>query len=118
MKRAKFSAVLVTTILCFVFWLLITGQITALIAGKPSIQVLAAGCIVSILVAVFTARFFIHESAWYLLRPDRFFTPPLYCVVIFPIEICQLPSSVDLNFLEFGDVDRDHCVNSLSALRS
>lgn len=100
MKRAKFSAVLVTTILCFVFWLLITGQITALIAGKPSIQVLAAGCIVSILVAVFTARFFIHESAWYLLRPDRFFTLLLYCVVIFPIELIK--ANCDVAFRAFS----------------
>ena len=89
MRKTKASAVLVVAIVCFVFWLLITGQITALIAGRPSIQILAAGCIVSILVALFTARFFVHENAWYLLRPDRFFKLLFYCIVIFPVELIK-----------------------------
>ena len=99
MKKAGFSSIASTAILCFVFWLLITGQLVAIISGAPSVQVLAAGAAVSILVAMFSARFFIHESAFYLLNPKRFFTLLIYCVIIFPIELFKANLDVALRAL-------------------
>ena len=60
MKKAGFSSIASTALLCFVFWLLITGELAALFKGEPSVQILIAGAAVSILVALFSARFFIH----------------------------------------------------------
>ncbi len=96
MKKASISSIISTALLCFVFWLLITGELAALIKGEPSVQVLAAGAVVSILVACFSARFFIHERAFYLLNPKRFFTLLFYAVIIFPIELIK--ANLDVAF--------------------
>jgi len=88
-KKSNFSAVLSTTIICYIFWLLITGQIVSIFRGEPSVQVLIAGVIVSFLVALFSARFFVHEKAFYLWNPKRLFTLLFYCIVIFPIELVK-----------------------------
>ena len=89
MKKAKFPAFLMTAVVCFIFWLLITGQISALFDGSWSAQVLIAGAAVSILAALFSARFFIHTNAFYLLNPAKFFTLLFYCVIIFPWELIK-----------------------------
>ena len=85
MKKASSSAVLSTAIVCYLFWLVITGQIVSIFQGAPSVQVLIAGLVVSFLVALFSARFFIHEKPFYLLGklPSYLY----YCFVIFPIEL-------------------------------
>ena len=71
MKKATLPGIISTAIVCYVFWLLLTGQLVDLIKGEPAPQMLIAGAIVSIGVALFTARFFIHEKAFYLFNPVR-----------------------------------------------
>ena len=87
LKKATFPAILSTTIVCYLFWLLITGQIAALFRGEPSAEVLIAGCVVSIGVALFSARFFIHSKAFYLFQPKRLGNLLYYCCVIFLVEL-------------------------------
>ncbi len=89
MKKAKFPAILSTAIVCYIFWLAITGQITAIFMGDASWQVLVAGVIVSVITALFTARFFIHEKAFFLFNPKRFFAGLYYCVIAFPWELIK-----------------------------
>ena len=43
MKKAKFPAIAATTILCYIFWMLITGQIVSVFCGEASAEVLIAG---------------------------------------------------------------------------
>ena len=96
MKKAKFPAFLVTAVLCFLFWLLITGVIRRLFDGIDTgeLEILIAGCAVSILAALFSARFLIHEKALYLLHPRRFFSLLLYVLIIFPWELIK--ANVDM----------------------
>lgn len=63
MPKTKLPAVVSTFCLCFVFWLLLTWSFTA--------QELIAGAAVSLAVALFASRFFIHEDAFWLLNPAR-----------------------------------------------
>lgn len=89
MKQTNFPAILSTTMICYLFWLMLTGQITAIFTGGVSVQVLIAGAIVSILTALFSARFFIHHQSWYLLHPARLVNLLMYCIIIFPIELIK-----------------------------
>ena len=89
MKKASFPAILSTTIVCFLFWLLITGQILAIFQGAPSVQVLIAGVVVSLCTALFSARFFIHSSAFYLCNPVRLAKLLVYCLFVFPWELIK-----------------------------
>ena len=89
MKKAKFPAIASTTILCYIFWMIITGQIVSIFCGQASAEVLIAGAAVSILVAVFSARFFIHEKAFFLYNPARFFLMLFYCIIIFMWELIK-----------------------------
>ena len=89
MKKASFPAILSTTIVCFLFWLLITGQIVEIFQGAPSAQVLIAGVIVSLCTALFSAKYFIHNSAFYFCNPARLAKLLVYCVVIFPVELIK-----------------------------
>ena len=63
MQKTKFPAVVATFLLCFAFWLLLTCSF--------SVQELAAGAVVSLAVALFSARFFIHDKALWLLNPAK-----------------------------------------------
>lgn len=81
MKKATFSAVLSTFVLCMIFWLLITGTF--------AVQELIAGALVSLFVALFSARFLIRESSFWLWNPARFFPMLCYCVIIFPWELIK-----------------------------
>ncbi len=94
MKKTKFSAFLSTAIVCYIFWLLITGQIVSIFTGDASAQVLIAGAIVSILVSLFSARFFIHEKAFFLFNPLRFIVAIFYCFVVFVWELIKANVSV------------------------
>ena len=89
MKKATMSAVLSTALLCFLFWLLITGQVVSLFKGQASAQVLIAGAIVSIVTALFSARFFVHKKAFYLLNPVKLLSFVFYCLVIFVWELTK-----------------------------
>ncbi|MBQ5777346.1 MAG: Na+/H+ antiporter subunit E [Oscillospiraceae bacterium] len=89
MKKAKFPAILSTAIVCYIFWLIITGQVASIFTGDASVQVLVAGVIVSILAALFSARFFIHEKAFFLFNPKRFFAGLYYCTIGFIWELIK-----------------------------
>jgi len=87
LKKTTVAAVLSTAIVCFIFWLLITGQVVSLVQGNPNTQVLIAGGIVSLCVALFCAKFFIHEKAFFFVNPWRLVKLIVYCLIIFPIEL-------------------------------
>ncbi len=71
MPKTKFPAVVSTFLLCFVFWLLLTWSFET--------QELVAGAIVSLAAALFSARFFIHDKAFWLFNPAKF--GALFCYV-------------------------------------
>lgn len=63
MRKTQFPAVVSTFVLCYLFWILLTWSFT--------LQELVAGAIVSLAVALFSARFFIHDDAFWFFRPAR-----------------------------------------------
>lgn len=89
MKKTTLSAVASTWLVGYLFWLLITGQIVALVKGQASMQVLGAGVLVCLLVALFSARFFVHKKAFWLLNPAKLLNFVCYCLIIFPIELAK-----------------------------
>ena len=100
MKKTKFSAFLSTAVVCYIFWLLITGQIISIFTGDCSAQVLIAGALVSIITALFSARFFIHSKAFWLFNPLRFLIWIFYCLVIFMWELTK--ANIDVALRAFG----------------
>ena len=81
MRKTKVPAVIATFIVCFAFWLLLTWSL--------SIQELIAGAVVSLAAALFSARFFIHENAFWLANPAKFFTGLCYWIFVFPGELIK-----------------------------
>ena len=81
MRKITFPAVVSTALLCYVFWILITGQLAALIKGTPSAEVLVAGAVIAIGVGIFAGRFLIHKKAFYLLNPKRWICLIIYLFV-------------------------------------
>lgn len=65
MPKTKFPAVIAVFILCMAFWLLLTWSF--------AVEELAAGAVVSLVVALFSSRFFIHEKAMWLFNPVKLF---------------------------------------------
>ncbi len=81
MQKTRFPAVVTTFIVCMAFWILLTWSFSA--------QELAAGAVVSLAVALFSARFFIHENAGWLFIPARFFNLLRYALITFPVELIK-----------------------------
>jgi multicomponent Na+:H+ antiporter subunit E len=81
LKKTKFPAVISTAIVCFIFWLLISGELARIIMGKPSWQIIAAGALVSIGAGLFSARYFVHGSGFRLWNPKRLVMLILYIPV-------------------------------------
>ena len=81
MQKTKFPAVIATFFLCMAFWVLLTWSFT--------VQELTAGAVVSLAVALFSARFFIHEKSFWLLNPAKFFSLLYYVLIVFPIELVK-----------------------------
>lgn len=79
MMKSKSTAVIATFIFCFLAWILFTLTFTA--------QELIVGAIVSLLVALFTSNYFIHEDAFHLLKPNVFISFIIYVLFIFPVEL-------------------------------
>ena len=73
MQKTRFPAVIATFIACYAFWVLITWSFT--------VQELAAGAVVSLAVALFSARLFIHEKAFWLFNPVKLFGVLIYVPV-------------------------------------
>ena len=92
MQKTKFPAVVATFIVCFAFWVLLTWSFT--------MQELIAGGVVSLAVALFAARFFIHEKAFWFFNPLKFFSGLFYWVCIFPVELIK--ANVDMAKRCFG----------------
>lgn len=80
MQKTRFPAVITTFIVCFAFWVLITWAFT--------VQELAAGAVVSLAVALFSSRFFIHEKAFWLFNPAKFFGLLAY-IPVFLVELVK-----------------------------
>ncbi len=101
MKKHKLPALCATFLLFLVFWLLLTGEITQLWDGldQGEWQILISGALISLLVAVFSARYFVHEKAFWLLRPDRLLLLIFYCLIIFPIELIKANTDMALRGL-------------------
>ncbi|MBR5094348.1 MAG: Na+/H+ antiporter subunit E [Oscillospiraceae bacterium] len=81
MQKTRFPAVVATFIVCFAFWLLLTWSF--------AVQELIAGAVVSLAVALFAARFFIHEKAFWFADPLKFFSGLIYWLFIFPVELIK-----------------------------
>ena len=64
MQKTTFPAVVATFVVSFAFWVLLTWSFT--------VQELIVGAVVSLGVALFSARFFIHEKAFWLFNPAKF----------------------------------------------
>ena len=86
MHKTTFPKVAATFIVCYAFWILVTWSLAT--------QELIAGAVVSLAVALFTARFFIHERSFLLLQPRRLFALICYCLLIFPSEL--LKANIDV----------------------
>ena len=63
MQKTRLPAVISTFVVCFLFWLLLTWSV--------AVQELIAGAVVSLAVALFSARFFIHEKPFWLFNPVK-----------------------------------------------
>lgn len=81
MRKTTFPAVVTTFLVCFAFWLLLTWSL--------SVQELIAGAVVSLLAALFSARFFIHEKAFWFCNPAKFFVGLFYWICVFPVELVK-----------------------------
>ena len=81
MRKTKAPAVVAAFVVCFAFWLLLTWSV------KP--QELIAGAVVSLAAALFSARFFIHENAFWLANPAKLFTGLFYWIFVFPGELIK-----------------------------
>ena len=92
MQKTKLPAVVATFVVCFAFWILLTWSFTA--------QELIAGAVVSLLVALFAARFFIHEKAGWLANPAKFFACLGFWLFTFPVELVK--ANVNMAKICFG----------------
>ena len=92
MRKTTFPAVLATFVVCYAFWILLTWSF--------SVQELVAGAVVSLAVALFAARFFIHEKAGWLANPAKFFPMLGYWLCVFPVELIK--ANVDMARRCFG----------------
>ena len=79
-RKATFGAWFATFVLCYFFWILLTGSFAW--------QELAAGAIVSAGVALFSARWFVHEHPYWFFGKHLFILI-WYCVAIFPWELLK-----------------------------
>ena len=79
MKKTSILTVLSTFIICYICWLLFTWTFTS--------EEMLGGAVVSLIIALFTSRFFIHDKAFYLYNPHRFLALIEYVFYIFPREL-------------------------------
>lgn len=97
MKKASFPAVISVAVLCFIFWLLMTWSFAA--------EELIAGGVISVAVALFSARFFIKEKPFYLFNPAKFFILIYYCLVVFVWELIKANVDVAKRALKPGKLN-------------
>ena len=104
MKKAKLSAIISTMITTFIFWIILTGQIVNVFKGGFSLMIWIAGVVVSLLIALFAARFFIHENSFWLFGP-KFFVMLFYCIIIFFWELTKANWDVAKRALKPGKLN-------------
>lgn len=92
MQKAKFPAILATFVACFVFWILLDFSF--------KIEELLAGAVVSLLVALFSARFFIHENAGWFFHPVKALSAVFFWCGTFMAELVK--ANVDMAKRCFG----------------
>lgn len=80
-KKARPGAVLVTFILCFLFWMCLTLSLSP--------TELIVGALVSFVVALVTARIFVHNKPFYFFNPRRLGTLLYYWFVVLFGEIVK-----------------------------
>jgi len=81
LQKTRFPAVISTFIVCFAFWVLLTWSF--------EVQELAAGAVVSLAVALFSSRFFVHEKAFWFFNPVKLVNLLVYVLFIFPVELIK-----------------------------
>ena len=81
MRKTTFPAVLSTFVVSFLFWILLDFSF--------KVEELVAGAVVSLAVALFSARFFIHENAGWFFNPVKLFRLLGYWLFIFPAELIK-----------------------------
>ena len=86
MRKTTFPAVLATFVVCFLFWIVLDFSF--------KVEELVAGVVVSLAVALFSARFFIHEKAGWFFNPVKLFNLLFYWICIFPVELIK--ANVDM----------------------
>ena len=92
MRKTTFPAVLATFVVCYLFWLLLDFSF--------KVEELVAGAVVSLAVALFSARFFIHEKAGWFFNPVKLLRLLGYWLFIFPVELVK--ANVDMAKRCFG----------------
>ncbi len=81
LQKTTFPAVISTFIASYAFWILLTWSF--------STQELAIGAVVSLAVALFSARFFIHEKAFWFFNPLKLLCALFFWLVIFIWEMIK-----------------------------
>lgn len=81
MQKTTFSGVLSTFFVCFGFWMLLTWSLDP--------QELVLGAVVSLGVALFSARFFIHDKPFWFFNPVKLVNLLVFWVFIFPVELVK-----------------------------
>lgn len=92
MQKTKLPAVISTFVVCYIFWLLLTWSF--------AVQELAVGAVVSLAVALFSARFFIHEKAFWLFNPAKLLMALAFWLGTFVVEMVK--ANVDVARRCFG----------------
>ncbi len=88
-KKRTVPGIISTALLCFIFWLIITGQLVAIFTGGLSMQSVVIGLAVSLLAGGFSSLFFINDSPFYLFQPARLCRFLCYGLITLPIEIVK-----------------------------
>lgn len=81
MQKTKLPAVISTFVICYLFWLLLTWSVAA--------EQLIAGAVASLLAALFSARFFIHERAFWFFNPLKLLAGVFFWLGTFMAELVK-----------------------------
>ena len=79
MQKTTFPAFIVTFLVSYAFWILLSWSFSA--------QELTAGAVVCLAVALFSARFFIHTESFSFFNPLRLFVALFYWLGVFMVEL-------------------------------
>jgi len=91
-RKTTAGGFIATLILCYLFWLLVTGELVSMIQGDTSWEILIAGAVVSVAVAAFSSRFLIHEKSFWLLGK----IPQLLAYALWTFPIALIKANLDV----------------------